>query len=283
MGAPLITKLRRRFFNPHRHGVIPAAKWVEYLGRIGYLARAVVYGLVGVLAAHAAITLEPSPDTPEALGVIRLVPLGGVLLFIVALGLFSFALWRFVETFWDTEHRGHSLKGLLMRFGYFAAGIANLVLAGIAALIAWSGRAPHGEGVRKLAADAMDWPGGWLLVAAVGITVFSIGIGHFVIAWRARFMIDYDHTEMTDAERKLAKPIGRFGLASRGVAFSIIGVFLALAGWRANAGDIKTFTGAILAIVARPYARVLLLVVGIGFIAYSVYCLSRAKYKRFTR
>jgi hypothetical protein len=206
-----------------------------------------------------------------------------VVLFVVAIGLCCFALWRFVEAIWDTEHRGRGLKGLLMRFGYFVGGIANLVLAGIAVVIDWSGRQPQGEGGRRLAASVMDWPGGWLVVVAVGITVFSVGIGHFVVAWRARFMADYDDTEMSDAERKLARPIGQFGLASRGVAFSIIGLFVALAGWQTNVGEVKTFAGALLAIVAQPYARALLLIAGLGFVAYSIYCLSRAKYKRFVR
>src|SRR5581483_12218628 len=123
-------------------------------------------------------------------------------------------------------------------------------------------------------------PGGWLLVLVVGITVFSIGIGYFVVAWRARFMAEYDHTEMSDAERKLAKPIGRFGLASRGMAFCVIGLFVALAGWQVNAGNVKTLGAAFATAVARPYGRILLLIIAVGFVAYSIYCLSRAKYKR---
>lgn len=271
------------FFNPLRQGVVPAANWIEYLGRTGYVARAVVYGLVGVLAGQAAITTRRGPDVSEAMGLIRSLPLGGLLLVIVALGLLCFALWRFVEAVWDTDHRGRALKGLLMRFGYIVAGIANLVLASIAAYIAWSGRRPHGQQGREIAANVMVWPGGWLLVVAVGITVFSIGIGYFVVAWRARFMAEYDHTEMSDAERKLAKPIGRFGLASRGIAFCMIGLFLGLAGWRVNAGAVKTLGGALAAAAGQSYGRVFLAIIAAGFIAYSIYCLSRAKYKRFIR
>ncbi|HEY5314616.1 MAG TPA: DUF1206 domain-containing protein [Pirellulales bacterium] len=276
-------KVPRRFFNPLRHGVDPAAKWIEYLGRTGYLARAVVYGLVGLLTGYAAITTTRGPDTTEAMGAVRSLPLGAVLLIIVALGLLCFALWRFVEAVWDTDHRGRNLRGLLVRFGYLVAGIANLVLASIAARIAWSGRRPRGRDRRELAADVMAWPGGWLLVAVVGITVFSIGIGYFVVAWRARFMAGYDHTEMSDAERKLAKLIARFGLASRGVAFCVIGLFLALAGWQTNAGNVKTLGGAVAAAAVQPYGRILLLIIAAGFIAYSIYCLSQAKYKRFAR
>jgi hypothetical protein len=283
MAATLTTKLRRRFFNPLREGIDPAARWVEYLGRTGYLARAVVYGLVGLLAAHAAITMSRSPDTSDAMGVIRSVPLGNLLLAAVAGGLLCFAVWRFVEAVWDTEHRGRDLKGVLARFGYAVAGIANLFLAALAALTIWNGREAHDAGRKQLAADVMAWPGGWIVVAAVGITVFAVGVGHFVVAWRARFMADYDRTEMSDAERALAKPIGRFGLASRGVTFCLIGLFLALAGWRTNAGEVRSLGGAFAAVAVQPYGRALLLVVAVGFIAYGVYCLSQAKYKRFAK
>lgn len=283
MAATLTTKLRRRFFNPLREGIDPAARWVEYLGRAGYLARAAVYGLIGLLAAHAAITMTRSPDTADAMGVIRSFPLGDLLLAAVAAGLLCFAVWRFVEAVWDTEHRGRDLKGLLVRFGFAAAGVANLFLAGLAGIVAWHGRTPRDESHKQLAADAMSWPGGWLLVSAVGITVLAIGVGHFVVAWRAQFMTDYDRTEMSDAERALAKPIGRFGLASRGVTFCVIGLFLAVAGWETNAREVKSLGGAFAAVAVQPYGRVLLLVVALGFIAYALFCLSQAKYKRFAK
>src|SRR5581483_8097979 len=99
-GTPMMRFLRP-FFNPHRRGVDPAAKWIEYLGRIGYLARAVVYALVGLLAARAAVTTMRGTGTPEAMAVLGSFPLGGILLSVLALGLFCFAVWRFIEAVWD--------------------------------------------------------------------------------------------------------------------------------------------------------------------------------------
>jgi hypothetical protein len=275
--------LRRRFFAPLRQGIEPAARWVEYLARVGYLAKGIVYGLVGLLAVQAALMATRTPDTRDALKTIGDAPFGRVLLGLVAAGLLCYVVWRFVQAWWDTEYKGRDWKGLVIRVGYGISAAGYLMLAVAAGTAALHGSGAGDTAQRRAAAAVLAWPGGWLVLVAVGLIVIGVGVSHFRRAYRADFMKDYDRTEMSDPERAWAKPVGRFGLAARGVTFCLIGLFLVIAGWRTNVGEVKGLGDAFNLVGAQPLGRWLLAVVAAGFVAYGAYCFSRAKYRRIAR
>lgn len=278
-------EIRRRFFAPLRQGVEPGSRWVEYVARAGYLALGIVYALVGVLAIQAAFSASRTPDTQDALATIREAPFGRILLALVAAGLLCYSAWRVVQAWWDTEHKGRDWKGLFIRAGYALSAVAYLGLAVVAGTAAIRGGATGGGGSenRQAAATVMEWPGGWVIVAVAGLIVIGVGVVHFRKAYTADFMHEYEYAEMSDAEREWAKPVGRFGMAARGVTFCLIGLFLTLAGWRTNAGQVKGLGDSFNVVAAQPYGQILLAVVAAGFVAYGVFCLSQAKYKRIAK
>ena len=89
-----------------------AKPWVKWLARFGYAAKGVVYMVVGGLALAAALGRggSSSPDQRGALRTILEQPFGQVLLGAVAVGLFGYALWRFVMAAEDTEGDGLGRK-----------------------------------------------------------------------------------------------------------------------------------------------------------------------------
>ncbi|MGC1273597.1 MAG: DUF1206 domain-containing protein [Planctomycetaceae bacterium] len=278
-------EIRRRFFAPLRQGIEPGSWWVEYVARVGYLAQGIVYALVGVLAIQAAFTAARTPDTKDALAAIRDAPFGRLLLGLVAIGLFCYVAWRIVQAWWDTEHKGRTWKGVFIRTGYALSAVAYFGLAVAAGLAAIRGGSAGGSGSedQQAAATVMAWPGGWVIVAVAGLIVFGVGVVHFWKAYTADFMHEYESTEMSAAERDWAKPVGRFGMAARGLTFCLIGLFLALAGWRTNAGQVKGLGDSFNVVASQPYGQTLLAVVAAGFVAYGVFCLSQAKYKRIAK
>jgi hypothetical protein len=161
--------------------------------------------------------------------------------------------------------------------------MAYVGLGGAAVLTALSGAHFGGAEKRERAAQLLQWPGGWVVLIIIGGIVIAVGIVHLVKAYKADFMREYEHTEMSDVERNLARPIGRFGLAARGVTFCLIGLFLVLAGWRTNAGDVKGLGDAFATLAAQPFGQVLLFIVATGFVAYGLFCLSQAKYRRIEK
>lgn len=74
-----------------------AARWVEPLGRAGFAARAVVFGLIGVFLVVAAVTTNAreARGLAGALRALQEQPYGWILLAATALGLFAFGLFQF--------------------------------------------------------------------------------------------------------------------------------------------------------------------------------------------
>ena len=75
----------------------PAA-WIERLARFGYASKGAVYFLVGLLAVQAAF--GPGGEKTGTEGALKTLvkqPFGQLLLGLVAFGLISYAMWRFVE------------------------------------------------------------------------------------------------------------------------------------------------------------------------------------------
>ncbi len=279
-------RFHRRFFAPLQQGIEPGEKWVEYVARTGYLAIGITYGLVGLLAVQAALTAARSPNTRDALDTVRGAPFGRILLGLLAIGLFAYAIWRFVQAWWDTERKGRKWKGIFIRLGYAISGIAYVGLSVGALIAAIRGASADGGGDaenQQRAAQVLQWPGGWIALAIGGCIVIGVGIAHFVKAYKGEFMRDYEHVEMSHTERTWARPIGRFGLSARGVTFCLIGLFLALAGWRTNAGQVKGLGDAFSIVAAQPFGQILLLVIAAGFVAYGVFCLSQARYRRIEK
>ncbi|RSM63740.1 DUF1206 domain-containing protein [Amycolatopsis sp. WAC 01376] len=70
-------------------------RWVERLGRIGYVARGVVFGMVAVLVGYAALTHDASRSggLDAALRTLAAQPFGAVLLIVVAIGVAAFGAY----------------------------------------------------------------------------------------------------------------------------------------------------------------------------------------------
>ena len=110
------------------------SEWVEPLARFGYAAKGIVYGIVGLLAAQAAVSAGGrTTDTQGALSVIVTQPFGKVLLSLVAIGLIGYVVWRFVQAIKDPENKGTNAKGLVQRLGYAGNGLiyASLALSAV--------------------------------------------------------------------------------------------------------------------------------------------------------
>src|SRR5688500_9134970 len=110
---------------------------MEDLARAGYLAKGVVYLLIGILAFQAAAGAGGAVTGPEgALLAILRQPAGRLLLGITAVGLSGYAVWRLFCAAFDPEHHDKDAKRLFVRVGYAGSGLAHGALALQAARLA---------------------------------------------------------------------------------------------------------------------------------------------------
>ncbi len=208
----------------------------EKLARLGYASKGIVYFVVGWLAAQAAFGVGgQTTDTSGALQAIVTQPFGKFLLSLVAIGIVGYVLWRFVQAILDPERSSQSAsqpngaKRIVKRIGYFISAIAYSGLAITAVKLILGNGGTGGQASQDWTKFILAQPFGQWLVGLAGLIVLGVGLSHFYQAYTAKFQRHFKLDQMSSTERSWAKRLGRFGIASRGVVFSIIGLFLVLA------------------------------------------------------
>ena len=259
----------------------PAA-WIERLARFGYASKGAVYFLVGLLAVQAAFGRGgKTTDTEGALKTLVQQPFGQILLGLVAFGLLSYAMWRFVEAINDPEHKGNDLKGIATRLSYVANGLAYAGLAWTAVQIVM-GSASSGDGDSKQdwTARLLNQPFGQWLVGTIGVAVIALGFYYLYKAFTAKFQRKLNLSELSSTEREWVIAICRFGLAARTIVFFLIGWFVIQAAYMAQSSKVGGLDEALETIAGQPYGPWLLAIVALGLMAYGVYMVVQARYRR---
>ncbi len=257
---------------------------IKMLGRLGYAAKGLVYIIIGGLAALAALgNGGATTDRKGAIQTIYEQPFGKVLLALVIFGLACYALWSFIRAIADTESKGSKPKGIANRLFYAGVGIsyATLTFAAFQLLIG------SGNGGKSSDTNAKDWtaellkqPFGIFLVILAGLVVIGVAFYQFYRAYKANFQKHLELGKMDAQTKGWTIRFGRFGLAARGVVFGVIGIFLIIAALQHNPDQAKGLGGALQELSQQPYGQLLLGIVAIGLVAYGIYSLAEARYRR---
>ena len=132
----------------------------EWLARAGFVARGLIYGIIGILAIKLAVGVGGTTTNQHgAMKTIAHQPFGKVLLILVAVGLAGYSLWRLLRAL-----LGHGPEGSdsgFERVAAFGSGIVYAGLCAIAAEILLGSDSSGGSGsAHKTTAGVFGWPGG---------------------------------------------------------------------------------------------------------------------------
>jgi hypothetical protein len=254
----------------------------ERLARLGFAAKGIVYFVVGLLAAQAAFgTGGRTTDSSGALEAIVVQPFGKFLLTILTVGLIGYALWRLAEAIFDPEHSGQAdTKQVIKRLGYAFSALAYGALAWTAIKLIIGSGGGGSNSTQDWTARLLAQPFGQWLVGLLGIIVISVGISYLYEAYKAKFRRHFKLQEMSADERIWAIRAGRFGIAARGIVFAIIGIFFIQAARQSDASEAKGLGEALAVLAQQPFGPWILGLVALGLIAYGIYSLVEARYRR---
>lgn len=254
--------------------------WVEPLARLGYAARGAVYSIVGILAVQTAFGARGNQQTDTRSALQWVAEQSTALLWLLALGLFGYALWRIVQGTLDPENKGSDPKGLAQRAAMVASGLIYGSLAIAATRIA-SGAGDSGSGgTQGFTADLMTKPFGRWLVAIAGIAVIVSGFVQLRDGWTEKFRKHLKEQEMDPNEQRLAVKTGKLGLIARGIVFLLSGWFLIRAALQYNPAEARGLAGALETLASQPAGPWLLGLVALGLIAFGAYSILLARYRR---
>jgi len=261
-----------------------ANPWIERFARFGYAAKGVVYIIVGLLATEVALGLGGQvTDSEGALQAIMIQPFGKVLLLGIALGLVGYVLWCLVQAIVDPESQGTDTQRVLQRLGYALSALSYAGLTLAAAKMIIGLKNSKGNSSVDWTARLLSQPFGRWLVVLVGVTVIGVGFSYFYRAYTTEFLNQFDVLEMSKIELFWATHLGRLGMSARGSISGVIGIFLTQAALRFNPEEAKGLGGALKAIAQQPYGLFLLGIIAIGLIAYGIYEIVLARYRRIVQ
>ena len=241
---------------------------VAWFARLGYVARGVVYALIGALALDGS-----ARGADSAMATITEQPFGKFLVGLLVAGLIAYALWRIYQAIADPDNEGDDGKALAIRAGRFISGLLYGAFAwlGITHL---SGGGRDGGG-QDLLQRVMGWEYGEWVIGAIALGTAITGLYQLWKGWTA----DFDRLDIPADKRGWAIPVCRIGVAARGVVWLVISWLFVEIIQRSQAQPIG-IGEALQQLQSGTGGRWALFAVAAGLVAFGIYSFLQARYRR---
>ena len=258
---------------------VARGKEMKGLARLGLAARAAIYLLIGWLALLLALQKSGAEaDQRGALQELARHTGGAALLWVIFVGLVGYALWRFSEAAFGVVGEGGKTGP---RIQSFARGCIYAFLAASAFTIATHSGSQSQAGQQELwTAKAMRYPGGRLAVGVVGAVVMLAGAVMIYEGATRKFEKYLALQQMSRSTRRAVDVLGVIGTIARGVVFAMAGFFVIHAALNYQPRQAQGLDYALRRLLEHSGGPILLTIVAIGLIAFGVYGLAEARWRR---
>ena len=273
------TRARRR---PRRGGAggLSGNRALEFLGRAGFLARGLMYVVIGWIALQIAFGhTRQQADRTGALHALGGTPFGVVALWVLVVGFFGMTLWRLSEAIWPVGEGRKTTK----RVSAVAKAVVYAVLGYGVLKYAIGLGAPQSGNQQSvdLTATVLRHAGGQVVVVLIGLALIGGGLYLGYQAWRERFRKELDLGRTSRRTRQVVEWLGRIGGVARGIVFITAGVFLVVAAVRSQPQQAKGVDSSLRELAATPAGPWLLALVAIGLIMFGLFSWCEARWRRF--
>jgi hypothetical protein len=263
---------------------------VVKVGRAGWFAKGVVYVIGGFLALSVAAKASGWADSASSTGDQEASPIGAIktvagssggtmLLWLLALGMLLYAAWRVVSALLPG---GTDAKAMAHRIGYVASAVMYITFAISAiALARHAPKAPDGNAtVTDISASFMSHSFGRVIIGLVGVIVIAVGLYRVSKGVTMDVEDELDMSGVSASRARWTERLGAVGEVGRGIGFSLVGFFLLRSAITYDASQATGLDGALRRLAVESWGVVVVVVVGIGFAAYGIFCLATFTHRR---
>ncbi|MEU5690715.1 DUF1206 domain-containing protein [Actinosynnema sp. NPDC020468] len=253
---------------------------VQVLGRAGMVCYGVVHVLLAVLTAQVVFGNSSSESTDQkgALALVAESPAGPFLLWVLAVGLFAFAVWQAVLAVSGYHWISPEKKRWMRRIGSGARAVTGVVVGIAAVTYAVGGSSSDSnEKQQTLTGEVLAMPGGQVLVGIAAAVVIGIGVAIARKGVKKSFEEDLTMSELPTGTQKWVERLGRIGFIGKGLSVVVIGVLVGVAAITADPEQSGGLDKALHTLAAQPFGVVVLAVIAVGFLGYAVYAFAAAK------
>jgi hypothetical protein len=254
----------------------------EWLVRAGFVARGLVYGVIGGLALALALGAAGGTTTNQqgALAAISAAPLGGAALGVLAVGLLAYAVWQIGRAVLGRGLESGGRDETSDRLSNLVSGVVYLGLFVLAVKALFGSDSARSSAPRRAAAGVLGWPGGQWLVGLAGVIFVAVCIYLAYDGLAGGYLEETKTEEMSPRTRRLLDLLGRVGLVSRAVVFALIGYFLVRTAIDYDPSKAIGVDGALREVARQPYGSWLLGVVAAGLLFFALASVAEARYRR---
>ena len=245
------------------------------LARTGYAVNGILHILIGGIAIGVAsgAGTGSGADQSGALGALASAPGGVFVLWVIVVGLAALGIWQLLSA--ALVHESDASKRAAHIAGELGKAVAYLAIAATALTFALGGSSNSASSTKSFSATLLGSPGGVVLLVIVGLGVLAIGVVFVVRGVRQSFA---DHIRVpAGTAGKAVVTLGVVGYAAKGIAVGVVGILFIVAAATADPSQATGLDGALKALLGLPFGGVILVAVGIGVIAYGLYCFARAR------
>lgn len=256
--------------------------WVQGYMRLGHGAKGLLYGLIGLFVVNDIIRDQPIVSGSDGvLATLGRQPLGSVVLGLLSVGLLGYVLWRLIQASIDPGHSETlSARQGLQRCGYLGSGLAYLGIARTAAKLAFGLAVNFDDTLEDTAEFLFEQAiGPWMLLA-LGLCIVAVGLTYLYGAASGSYINDF-RNELYNRVEGWVIAIGKIGITARGVGFILIGAYLIKAAYFVDDDPAGGLGNVFDQLDDQPLGEYWLGAIAFGFIAYAVYMIVAACYRKF--
>ncbi len=254
-----------------------SSTWMDWAARAGLVAYAVIYLVVGWLAIQLAFgDHQGKPSSKGALRELAQQPVGGVLIWVVTIGMFLLVLWKGIDALVghreeqdDSKRTRKRLASGLKAVLYAAVGVSGISVAT---------NSGGGSSQQTWTAKVMDWPGGQFLVGAAGLAIIGYGAYQVWMAWSEKFAEKLDAEGRSGETGRAYLAFGKAGYTAKGTVIVLVGGLFCYGAVTHDAKKTGGLDEALLVVLKQPFGPVLLCAAGVGLACYGLFTFARARH-----
>ncbi|WP_040464740.1 DUF1206 domain-containing protein [Erythrobacter sp. NAP1] len=243
----------------------------NWLVRAGYLSRAILYSMLGLIALSSAGAISKGTD-----GIFKAIedfPAGTAILWLMVIGLFGYSLFRFASPIFDIENNGSDAKGWAKRIGHAGSGVGHAALALSAYQFATtSGGTSGGGGAEAAASGVLSMAFGGTVLGVLGLIFFIVAAVQFKKGISGDFM-----QRISGSAPDFTRTLGGIGFSARGVVYGVVGWSLIQAGFMSGGAEEVRTLGDALADLAGQGA--IFTITAAGLLIFGIFSLILARYR----
>lgn len=277
----------------HQLGDALAARTIDSdalvaIGKVGWVAKGVVYGLLGFLTVPIALSGgSGSGEQASQQGAIAEIAensFGGVLLIAIAIGLAIYSLWRLTTALMPGDNSEPKT---------WAHRAAYLFSAALYGFLAWSafsfattdsgasgGGGGSGSTLQRLSRWMLERSGGRWFLGLAAVVGLGVAVYFAYKGIEKKFMEQIDLAGAGTTERSLIERLGVIGWIGRGIVVALVSAFVLEAAINANPEEARGLDQALRETADSWWGSALVLITGVALIAYGAFAIISSRRRR---